>query len=80
MVERQLPKLHTRVRFPSPAPQYSGSIDRWPFDHLPSSGGSLRYAFQMFLLNICPFTRSTILLGSVETKFQNKRFNNGREV
>src|SRR5437660_12121316 len=29
MVERQLPKLHTRVRFPSPAPispAYSGSV------------------------------------------------------
>ena len=24
MVERQLPKLHTRVRFPSPAPAYIG--------------------------------------------------------
>src|SRR5450631_282766 len=24
MVERQLPKLHTRVRFPSPAPAFSG--------------------------------------------------------
>jgi hypothetical protein len=25
MVERQLPKLHTRVRFPSPAPILSGT-------------------------------------------------------
>ena len=24
MVERQLPKLHTRVRFPSPAPKLAG--------------------------------------------------------
>src|ERR1700738_4071826 len=31
MVERQLPKLHTRVRFPSPAP-----VSRSPSLHLPS--------------------------------------------
>src|ERR1700676_929609 len=28
MAERQLPKLHTRVRFPSPAPLLYASIDR----------------------------------------------------
>ena len=27
MVERQLPKLHTRVRFPSPAPKYPGTSE-----------------------------------------------------
>src|SRR6266545_4880049 len=27
MVERQLPKLHTRVRFPSPAPSSTSSMD-----------------------------------------------------
>ena len=34
MVERQLPKLHTRVRFPSPAPnlQASSSICRSTID------------------------------------------------
>ena len=31
MVERQLPKLHTRVRFPSPAPVFA---QPWP--HQPS--------------------------------------------
>jgi hypothetical protein len=28
MVERQLPKLHTRVRFPSPAPAFAHSEHR----------------------------------------------------
>ena len=31
MVERQLPKLHTRVRFPSPAPVHAGAVSRAPF-------------------------------------------------
>jgi hypothetical protein len=31
MVERQLPKLHTRVRFPSPAPALLSSIRNWLF-------------------------------------------------
>ncbi len=31
MVERQLPKLHTRVRFPSPAPPVATKAVAWPF-------------------------------------------------
>src|SRR5436309_2285476 len=43
MVERQLPKLHTRVRFPSPAPASPIAI---PFDLIDKPGAVVRLADQ----------------------------------
>ena len=45
MVERQLPKLHTGVRFPSPAlPSYSPANESFT---VPARRGDLTFAFQL---------------------------------
>src|SRR5687767_10413292 len=53
MAERQLPKLHTRVRFPSPAPAQH---------HGPSCRGRSRCASRMYSRHRCiPLTQSVLL-------------------
>ena len=81
MVERQLPKLHTRVRFPSPAPVFPERkrIDRASCTAGPAVRfGSRRSALKSICRSICPaqglvapdpFTRSNGLARFLQNGF-----------